>query len=288
MKLTSATTTTTTSTTSSTTIKTDTTTSSITTSTKSTKAKNIAGIYYSNKSSDIFLIPTSFDKVSACVSVDNTLEVKSCSMEGGKLKMTIDKKKSASGVKAFNITADGKTQTISFRLLRQSDIDKILGVFKDNYIRYDSVTTNTTTKKITYQKNLTEVKKNLAGDINVLLYELSTDLSRREMSCDGKCKIEADGKVSTVDRFIVESGNGYLYLTIGENMTRPKTIKISSTNGGVVKFDNYKRNSYAKVPWNIFRGTITFQKEQVKDLNSGKYKEQYAVINTLPFNDYLA
>jgi hypothetical protein len=55
----------------------------------------------------------------------------------------------------------------------------------------------------------------------------------------------------------------------------------------LVTIANYTRVSYAKIPWNTFHGTLAFARESVKNLNSGKFAKQTAIVNTLPFTDYL-
>lgn len=61
----------------------------------------------------------------------------------------------------------------------------------------------------------------------------------------------------------------------------------SIKSGGLVTFKNYDRASYAKVPRNTFRGSIVFQKDKIKNLNTSKYDTQFVVVNDVKFSDYM-
>lgn len=65
------------------------------------------------------------------------------------------------------------------------------------------------------------------------------------------------------------------------------SINVSSKINSLVIVTNYKRTSAAKIPRNTFRGSLLFTKDSLKNLTTKQYQNQYVVINTLLFNDYL-
>lgn len=88
------------------------------------------------------------------------------------------------------------------------------------------------------------------------------------LSCEGDCKIETDQKTYTYANPTIESHNGILYLTMGEDLYTPSSIKVTALkSGGLITFVNYDRTSYAKNPWNTFRGSLLFQKDKIKNMN---------------------
>ena len=51
--------------------------------------------------------------------------------------------------------------------------------------------------------------------------------------------------------------------------------------------NNYLRKSYGGVPWNVFRGSLIWKKESIKNLSSGKFVDQAVVMNTTSFDNYM-
>ena len=125
--------------------------------------------------------------------------------------------------------------------------------------------------------------------LNILLYELSTTYPRFEISCDGGCIIQADDKIYTGTNPVVETSNGFVYLTLldFENSLAVTNLEISSANGGLVRVDNYTRKSSAGIPWNVFRGSLIWKKDTIKNLASGIFTDQAVVINKTSFDNYM-
>jgi hypothetical protein len=67
--------------------------------------------------------------------------------------------------------------------------------------------------------------------INVLLYDLSMNYHRWEITCDGLCRVITNGSLSTKNSIILESYDGFLYLTSGENSITPDKVEIASMGG---------------------------------------------------------
>ncbi|HKL43815.1 MAG TPA: N-acetylmuramoyl-L-alanine amidase [Candidatus Absconditabacterales bacterium] len=132
--------------------------------------------------------------------------------------------------------------------------------------------------------NKTQAELYLQQDISVLLYELTQEYNRYDISCDEGC-------VFVFDQNRIESNEGYLevssdiYLTIGDKQYNTERLVVYSKNG-ITKINNYQRKSYADIPRNSFRGKLIFKKDFIKDLD-GDQKNKFVVINKLPFSDYM-
>lgn len=259
---------------------------------KANKSQNlwtqVSGFYYSTKKSDTFTLPISISKFKTCTWTDDTMTVNSCSSAKWKLTVTLTKNKFASWIKPIKVITASWTKIISFKVFRQEDLDVLLSALKLDYVKYRIMTSpDGTMNKITHKVTLDEAKTYMQSNVKVLLYDLS-NYETRSLSCEGKCIITADGKTYTDQTPIIESHDGFLYLTIEENIYGPKEMTVrAGKSGGLITFSNYKRTSYASNPRNTFRGSITFTKDKIKNLKSGNYDLKYVVINELPFNDYL-
>jgi hypothetical protein len=185
-------------------------------------------------------------------------------------------------------TSEGD-KTISFKVFRQEDLDILVSALKQDYIKYRVLTSpDGTMNKITYKVTADEAKVAMKSNVKVLLYDLSTSYNTRNLSCEGKCTIVADGKTYTDQTPIVETHDGFLYLTIEDSIYGPDKITVTpGKKDGLITFTKYNRTSYAKNPWNTFRGSIIFAKDKIKNMKTSTYDEKFVVINDLPFNDYM-
>lgn len=52
--------------------------------------------------------------------------------------------------------------------------------------------------------------------LTVLLYDLSVHYNRREIACEGMCKVVVDGNSRFVDSLYLESNQDFLYIPDGE------------------------------------------------------------------------
>jgi hypothetical protein len=55
----------------------------------------------------------------------------------------------------------------------------------------------------------------------------------------------------------------------------------------LVKVTSYDRKSYGGAPWNVFRGSLIFKQNPIKNLASGSIDNRFVIINRLPFADYM-
>jgi len=245
--------------------------------------------YYSNKTSDTFTLPISITKLKSCAWIDGALTVNSCKASQWTLIVNVTKNKFASWIKPIKVITSEGEKIISFKVFRQEDLDVLLSALKLDYVKYRIMTSpDGTMNKITHKITMDEAKTYMQSNVKVLLYDLSADYNIWNLSCENKCIINADGKIYTYQAPVIESHNGFLYLTIEDNLYGPKKMTITAgKKNGLITFTNYNRTSYAKNPWNTFRGSVNFVKDKIKNMKSGQYDEKYVVINELPFNDYL-
>ncbi len=130
-------------------------------------------------------------------------------------------------------------------------------------------------------------KKLMAGNIKVLLYDLSTNYNKRNISCDTMCVFTIGKKTFTVATGTIQKQKSDFSLTISWVNVSVEKILVSDSMSGTVRVDNYSRVSYAKIPWNSFSGSLTFTQDTIKNLATSKFIKQSVIINTLPFMSYL-
>jgi hypothetical protein len=122
------------------------------------------------------------------------------------------------------------------------------------YVKNKKISLATTPiTKIVHKTFLPELKSYLSGMINVLLYDLTMNYSRREITCDGGCLLAVDKNIVKKKSVVLESYDNFLYLESGENSITPKQVIISSLSGSLVTVTSYKRASYGGMPRNTFR-----------------------------------
>jgi hypothetical protein len=146
------------------------------------------------------------------------------------------------------------TEVVSFPLLWKDDLTKMGTDLEAAYIKNNNISLSSTPMtKISHKILLPELKSYLSGMINVLLYDLSMNYQRREITCDGMCKITVNtGQISKENSLVMESYNGFLYLTTGENSVMASQVEIASASGGLVTVPSYARTSYGGMHWNTF------------------------------------
>lgn len=140
--------------------------------------------------------------------------------------------------------------------------------------------------KIEYKISKEEAKSLSKENIKVLLYELSFDFNKYDISCLWICKFQLDWKIYS-DRWwnISIDWDSNLILEIWWNKYNWNELIINTTKDLIV-FKNYDRKSYFKKPWNIFRWNIIIKKDKVKDKKWNELNK-FVVINDLPFSDYM-
>ena len=164
---------------------------------------------------------------------------------------------------------------------------------KQNYFNNNIPQATNVSNKIEYKHSLEEIKNLISKDISVLLYELTTEYTTFEVSCEYLCRVEIDNgevKGETYERpslmvFFDPLGN----ITLTENSISshfPADKVIITSLDELVEITNYGRKSYAGISRNTFRGKLIFKKDIIRKLE-GNYVNQPAVINQLSFDDYM-
>lgn len=249
----------------------------------------VAWRYYSDKSTDTFTLPIRWTGIKSCTSSDTTITINSCTSVNNQLNISLTKKWT-SGLKTISVSTSSGTKMFSMNLIWQNDFASISNTLKQEYMNRKWLTSSSQTNtKITSKITLSDIKDLIQIPLNILLYELSTTLPRYEISCDGGCTIQADDKIYSDMKPIIETSNGFVYLTLPsfENALAVTNLEISSSSGGLVRVNNYIRKSYGGTPWNSFRGSLIWKKENIKNLSAGKFMDQAVVINKTSFDNYM-
>ena len=77
----------------------------------------------------------------------------------------------------------------------QPAFDNVVTSLKAPYTKAHNIQSATSSsEKISSKISLSEAKSLMSGNIDVLLYELSTKFTKRNISCAGKCVFSVDGK----------------------------------------------------------------------------------------------
>lgn len=119
-------------------------------------------------------------------------------------------------------------------LIWQDDLASIDNQIKQDYMTRKSLSPSPQSiNKITSKITLSDVQNLMQTPLNILLYELSINYPRYEISCDGGCSIQADDVLYTGTNPVVEMSNGFIYLNLPqfENSLAVALIEISSLDG---------------------------------------------------------
>lgn len=128
----------------------------------------------------------------------------------------------------------GKSENkiISFPLIWKNDLLLAGKELQTTYVKDKKITLpSPSITKIIHKTTLPELRKYLSGMINVLLYDLTMNYQRREITCDGMCLVGIDATVVRQKSIILESYDNFLYIASGENYVTPKQVSLSSLSG---------------------------------------------------------
>lgn len=191
-------------------------------------------------------------------------------------------------VKTIKTTASKAKKWLDALKSWQASYDKITQSFQQTYVKkHGTKYASTTINKITAKINTEDAKKYLTTDISVLLYELSTQFTQRDIACTSVCFFATPSWTYKATSGSIEIAEWGLLLQIGNKKYLEDFVKIQAKGNDLIEVKNYSRVSYFKIPRNTFYGSLTFEKGEIKNLETGKFTSQYTVINTLPFQKYL-
>ncbi|MCX6824708.1 MAG: N-acetylmuramoyl-L-alanine amidase [candidate division SR1 bacterium] len=251
----------------------------------------VDGRYYSDKLTDTFALPIRLAGLKSCTTTDATITINACVSSNNQLNISLTKK-GLSGLKTISVLTNSGTKLFSMNLIWQEDFAGIANTLKQEYSTRKLIAASSLAfNKITSKINISDLKILLQSPLSILLYELSMNYSRYEISCDGGCAIQADGVAYSDTHPIIETSNGFIYLTLPsfENALAVTNLEIasSSLSGGLVRVNNYLRKSYGAVAWNSFRGSLIWKKESIKDLATGTFVDHTVVMNRTSFDNYM-
>ncbi len=184
--------------------------------------------------------------------------------------------------------SSAKEKWIALLKSRNPEFDKVTKSLQTAYKKKNNIKDATTsTKKISAKISKDQVKQYLESDISVLLYELSTQYSQRQIGCSSSCSFLTPSGTYTATSASIEINEWGLLLQINWEKYNETSIKVQAAKNELIEIKNYPRVSYFKIPWNTFYGSLTFGRGQLKNLKTGKFVNQNIIVNTLPFHQYL-
>lgn len=249
----------------------------------------VNGRYYSDKMTDTFTLPIRWKWVTSCTSTDTTIAIWSCISTNNQLTINLTKKWT-SGIKTISAITSSWSKLFSINLVWQEDFATIANNLKQEYMKRKLLSPSTQNiNKITSKISLLDVSTLIQSPLTILLYELSANYSRYEISCDWWCNIQSDDVLYTGVNPIVEKSNWFIYLSLPqfENSVPVELLEISSLDGWLVYVNNYTRKSYGGTPWNGFRGSLIWKKEIMRNLAAGTFLDQVIVTNKTSFANYM-
>ncbi|MDR3169751.1 MAG: hypothetical protein LBU27_08710 [Candidatus Peribacteria bacterium] len=196
-------------------------------------------------------------------------------------------------VTANKDNAEDATTTLFTKLLKlkQSSPNLFQALITSARKTYQGTVPNATNlmNKLTYGYGLNEIKNLLSKEISVLLYELTTQYKTFDLQCEGTCSFSVDTKLYQWERATISIVPSLQRLEIkgaDGTLTNATDISVQAPQDTLITITNYPRTSYAGIPRNTFRGSVTFKKELYQTVE-GKVVNDFVVINQLPFMDYL-
>lgn len=260
----------------------------------SATVKVFTGLHYGTLDTIVFTLPVGLNAVSSCSAISSGLTVSSCVVKKWiftlSLKRTSYSSWTNATIKIMYPSSQGNSGTmiVSFPLIWKNNLSMAGKELQATYVKNKNISLATSPiTKISHKTFIPELKSYLSGMINVLLYDLTMNYHRWEITCDGSCLLAIDKAIVKQKSIIIESYDNFLYLSSGENSLSPKQLIVSSASGWVVKVTSYKRSSYGGVPRNAFRWSLIFKQNPIKNLASGSIDNKFVIINRLAFADYM-
>lgn len=186
-------------------------------------------------------------------------------------------------------TATTTSQKLTYQYFesKQAKIAPIVKQLKNDYITKNSITAATNhIDKIQWKISVEKAKILMKQDISVLLYDLTQNYDKYQISCDEICTFKFDSNLIIANSWEIAEWIWWtLAITINDNTYTTQKIIVFSNNN-LITINNYNRKSYAWIPRNSFHWELIFQKDYMMDK---KWNQAYknVVINKLPFAEYM-
>ena len=156
---------------------------------------------------------------------------------------------------------------------------------RNNY-KWKLTRASTSFSKFSKKYTINDVKSLINQNISVLLYELTKDYDSFQIVCDVNCVFNIDGINYTRTWATLTFLTNKIWVDWKLSLPANTVSVKSSLTNGIVKVSNYNRKSYAWVPRNVFRWSLSFEK-WIYPLKNGEQKSDFIVINILPFSEYM-
>ncbi len=196
----------------------------------------------------------------------------------------VKKEKSTNIINISNIT-NFSNRLAQLKTKDPKIFQKAWQIAKNNYI-WNITKASNQMSKITKKYAIDDIKNLVNQNISVLLYELTTKYDSFEIECDWICLFNIDGVNYNRANATLTFLTNKIQVNSDYNLSANQVSVKSSINGWSVKISNYNRKSYAWIPRNSFKWSLSFEKWEYPLLNWEKISD-FIVINTLPFSEYM-
>ena len=193
--------------------------------------------------------------------------------------------KSVSNAKTYTNT-DGFSER--FLALKEKNPDIFIQAAQEAKKRYNGNLPQASNlmEKITRKYSMDDARRLLNQDISVLLYELTTKYDSFEIKCDNKCIFNIDGINYYWTNATLTFLSNKIQVSADRNLSANKVSVTPYNSNWLIEISNYKRKSYAWIPWNTFKWKLSFEK-WIYPLKNWEQKSDFIVVNTLPFSEYM-
>ena len=222
-----------------------------------------------------------------CSSFNLNYRASNCKYENWNLIVQLNHLKSSASWNSYlRVDTSSKYYKIKVNLIWMNDIQYFVDKAKANYKKESwFVDATKLSQKISYKNTISDVRKYMKTNVKVLLYELSTEQDRWDVSCKEKCLIKIDWiEYDWNTKVTVKDLWDKLEFELNWKVFSWKKFDVSSE--WEIAIDNYARKSFLWEPWNVFKWKIIIHKDLIKPLNAD-LTSKYVVINELSVNDYM-
>ena len=138
-------------------------------------------------------------------------------------------------------------------------------------------------KRLESAPKVNDIATVIKKPISVLLYDASTSLEERSLSCSQTCAVRINGTVRTANAVKIQKSWKQFSVTIWTKKLLSSKFAVSTN--GIITMTNYTRASWA-VKLNTFKQALLFAYWPVKRINQDP-ADQHHVINVMSLDTYM-
>lgn len=197
---------------------------------------------------------------------------------------------SSTGNSVVSLSSWSNPRSINTSLLKgkTTSFSAYLDSLKKIYSKKNGINSaKTSTVKVTDKISIETAKDLMAGNINVLLYDVSMKYTKRDISCTNSCAFIVGKKMVVGTTWMIQKTKNIFTLIVNGKKYAGTNISVKDNKDELVSIQNYDRVSYAKVPRNTFYGSLFFSNDLVRNLSTNRWLKQTVVVNSLPFMKYI-